>query len=239
MRTAISLRVLLSLIIMLAGVLLGMGLNSPAAYAAPEIEAPQVATIKQLPVLNEKPEFERSDFCQRLYDKYIYEPLILRPQIERTKRQVEELIIEYNANYSEIERLTPEEREQVIDAIFASSKEYNLDPLLVAAVTAAESSFRIRNRRGQILKSSCGAIGIMQIMPIHSWKNDLTTIEGNIDVGCWYLRVNMDKFIAPEVTLAAYNAGPGRAAWALHNIPETRSYVKKTMRIYAGLKGAG
>jgi len=228
-------RLILTMAIFMAGILLGIGITSPAAYAASEIETPQVATLKQLPALNEKPEFERSEFCQELYNKYIYEPLILRPQIERTRRQIEELIIEYNANYSEIERLTPEEREQVIDAIIASAKTYDLDPLLVASVMAAESSFRIRDRRGEILESPCGAIGIMQIMPYHSWKGNLKTIEGNVGVGCWYLRLNMDRTPTTEIAIAAYNAGPKMPEWAMKHHPETKKYVRRVMGIYEQL----
>lgn len=223
-------RFVLTMVLFIAGVLLGTGLTGPEVYAAPEIEAPQAVMLKQLPVLAGKPDLKGGKYCQELYERYIYEPLILRPRLEET-------ILEYNANVTKIERLTPEERVQVIDAIIASSKVYDLDPLLVASVIAAESSFRIRDRRGRILQSRCKAIGLMQIMPIHGWKNDLTTIAGNVDVGCWYLRLSIDRTATTEIAIAAYNAGPKRPEWAMKHHPETSRYVPRVMGIYEGLKG--
>ena len=226
-------RFILTMALFMAGILFGISLAGPEVYAAPEAPTPPLC-VKGLPTwLTAASDREiESEHEKALYREYIYEPLILRPQIER-------LIAKYNANVSKIERLTAEEREQVIDAIITSSKVYDLDPLLVASVMAAESSFRIRDRWGEILESPCGAIGLMQIMPYHGWRGDLTTIAANVDTGCWYLRLSIDRTPTVKLAIAAYNAGPKRPEWALKNRPETRVYVPKVMRVYEGLRKEG
>lgn len=131
-------------------------------------------------------------------------------------------------------KLTKDEQGAILGAILTSAEVYQLDPLLIAAVIAAESSFRVKAR------SSCGAIGLMQIMPIHGWRADLHTIEGNIDTGAWYLALNRDRFGSDELAVAAYNAGPGnvRKAKGIPKIKETQVHVKRVMGIYEGLREA-
>ncbi len=105
------------------------------------------------------------------------------------------------------------------------------------------------------VKSSAGAIGLMQLMPATArWaaqkaglKNyqgtQTANVETNLNLGTWYLRHVLDALDShPVLASAAYNAGPGRArAWRANepmdaaiyaeSIPfnETRDYVKKVM----------
>jgi membrane-bound lytic murein transglycosylase MltF len=96
------------------------------------------------------------------------------------------------------------------------SSQYDLDFLLMAAQGYQES------RLDQGAKSAVGAIGIMQIMPATGKDlgvGDINQIEPNIHGGVKYMRFMMDEFYKDDpmdplnkglMTLASYNAGPGR-----------------------------
>ena len=61
----------------------------------------------------------------------------------------------------------------------------------------------------------------------------------NINGGAKYLRSLLDNFDQNvELTLAAYNAGPGRVAPhnVIPNIPETKNYVAKVLKNYRSYK---
>lgn len=106
------------------------------------------------------------------------------------------------------------------------------------------------------VKSSAGAVGLMQLMPatarwaaqkvgLKDYRGGAQTanVETNLNLGTWYLRHVLDALDShPVLASAAYNAGPGRArAWRAsepmdaaiyaESIPfnETRDYVKKVM----------
>jgi soluble lytic murein transglycosylase-like protein len=120
---------------------------------------------------------------------------------------------------------------------------YRLDPILVAAVTYAESAFRTQAR------SNVGAMGLMQIMPKtglfiankagEPWQgiSSLQDPQTNISFGVFYLRYLYDKFDGQiPYVLAAYNWGPGnvykfKAGQKLSMPAETRNYVKKITRL--------
>ena len=93
---------------------------------------------------------------------------------------------------------------------------YSVDPLLMVAQGYQES------RLDQAAKSHVGAIGVMQVMPATGKDlavGDISQIEPNIHAGVKYFRFMMDQFYKNEpmddlnkglMTLASYNAGPGR-----------------------------
>jgi membrane-bound lytic murein transglycosylase MltF len=93
---------------------------------------------------------------------------------------------------------------------------YEFDYLLMMAQGYQESQLN------QAVKSSVGAIGVMQLMPTTGKEmgvGDITQIEPNIHAGVKYMRFMMDQFYANEpmdrldkglFTFASYNAGPGR-----------------------------
>ena len=74
----------------------------------------------------------------------------------------------------------------------------------------------------QAAKSQVGAIGVMQVMPATGKDlavGDISQVEPNIHAGVKYFRFMMDEFYKDEpmdelnkglMTLASYNAGPGR-----------------------------
>ena len=94
--------------------------------------------------------------------------------------------------------------------------QYDVDYLLMAAQGYQESGL------DQSAKSSVGAIGIMQLMPDTGKAQgvgDIHEVDANIHAGVKYFRFMMDTFYKDDpmdrlnkglMTLASYNAGPGR-----------------------------
>jgi membrane-bound lytic murein transglycosylase MltF len=93
---------------------------------------------------------------------------------------------------------------------------YGVDYLLMAAQGYQESQL------DQSARSRVGAIGVMQVMPATARDldvGDITETEPNIHAGVKYFRFMVDTFYKDEpmddinkglMTLASYNAGPGR-----------------------------
>ncbi|TVX98040.1 lytic transglycosylase domain-containing protein [Cohnella terricola] len=131
---------------------------------------------------------------------------------------------------------------------------YELDPLLIAAIIRVESNYKLT------AVSRKGAIGIMQIMPdTAEWilkQDDFGSItvkdagreaHAGIALGSWYMKELNRQFNGDLViSLAAYNAGPGKVkqwlnkgVWngeeqTLKDIPygETRHYVQRVLYYY-------
>lgn len=106
-----------------------------------------------------------------------------------------------------------------------------LDPALVAAVTRAESGFRVD------AGSPAGAQGLMQLMPSTAAGLGVTDIHDaaqNLGAGSRYLKQQIDRFGDLRLALAAYNAGPG-AVSRYGGVPpyaETQAYVDKVLGYY-------
>ena len=95
-------------------------------------------------------------------------------------------------------------------------EKYSVDYLLMAAQGYQESGL------DQTVRSHVGAIGVMQVMPATGKDlavGDITQTEANIHAGVKYFRFMIDEFYEDEpmepidkglMTLASYNAGPGR-----------------------------
>jgi membrane-bound lytic murein transglycosylase MltF len=93
---------------------------------------------------------------------------------------------------------------------------YDIDYFLMAAQGYQESQL------DQSAKSHVGAIGVMQVMPATGNDlnvGDINLVEPNIHAGVKYFRFMMDEFYKDQpmtplnkglMTLASYNAGPGR-----------------------------
>jgi len=147
-----------------------------------------------------------------------------------------------------IKILYPIEYEEIISKY---SKEYKLDPLLVASIIRVESKF---NRNAVSHK---GARGLMQISRITgNWaakelkireynENMLFIPQINIKIGCWYLNKLREQFSDNLILiLAAYNGGSGNVSkWITQHkyfeftveripFPETRNYIIKVNRDY-------
>lgn len=148
---------------------------------------------------------------------------------------------------------------------------YRLDPDLVWSIIYEETYF------SPWKNGKDGETGLMQIMPAvgREWAAEtgmhdlerqmaqspadlLRDPERNIQIGCWYLeKINEQYRDTPDPeprVIAAYNAGPSRAAeWSRVGegvrpltgdefikrieIPSTRAYVNSIMERYRKLKG--
>jgi len=148
------------------------------------------------------------------------------------------------------------------DAIVRESRARGLDPFFVAGLIRQESMFH------PTIRSSAGAVGLMQIMP--ATGREVARAEGirfseaalgdpnvNLRLGTSFLASMLRRFEGrAEDALSAYNAGPSRIRqWQgrpeyrdthvfLEHIPfrETRHYVKvvqQNTRIYTALYGCG
>lgn len=113
-----------------------------------------------------------------------------------------------------------------------AARTHGVDPRLVAAVVRRESAFKVH------AVSPVGASGLMQLMPATARflgvKNVFDARE-NIFGGTRYLRTLLDTFNGDlDLTLAAYNAGPG-AVRKYNGVPpyrETRAYVAAVRSSY-------
>jgi len=118
------------------------------------------------------------------------------------------------------------------DHIRRASFEHRVDPLLIKAIIKTESNFN------RFAVSAHGALGLMQLMP--GTARDLQVTDPfdayqNISGGARYIRTMLDNYRGDlELSLAAYNAGPGRVSrfGKLPHIPETVAYVRKVMYHY-------
>ncbi len=116
--------------------------------------------------------------------------------------------------------------------IQTAATNHNVDPLLIKAVIKAESNFDPN------AVSPKGAQGLMQLMPGTAREllvnNPFDPLQ-NINGGTKYLRYLLDNYHGNvELSLAAYNAGPGRVKpnGTIPRIPETINYVAKVLEFY-------
>ena len=142
------------------------------------------------------------------------------------------------------------------------SEQHGLDPYLIAALMAQESTFTAE------IRSHANAIGLMQIMPatgkqyarklgIKGFSTAmLRQPEINVRIGMQYFHDLVDRFGGAHFALASYNAGESRVErWSDQKpgipqdefiddipFPETQTYVKRilgTAEDYRYLYGGG
>jgi peptidoglycan lytic transglycosylase len=148
------------------------------------------------------------------------------------------------------------------DLIEKYSKAKSLDPYLVSALMAQESTFTAE------IRSSANARGLMQVMPstgrMYARKMgirpfttaSLSQPETNVRIGIQHFKDLVDKFGGIHYALAGYNAGDARVAEWIRDapdlaqdefidsipFPETQNYVKRilgTTEDYRRLYGTG
>jgi len=128
------------------------------------------------------------------------------------------------------------------------SDAHELDPYLITALVAQESTFTVD------VRSSANAVGLMQLIPgtarryaaklgIRYSNSVRTQAETNIRLGMRYFKDLMNRFGGAHFALASYNAGEGRIVrWIterpgfaqdefIDDIPylETQNYVKRIL----------
>lgn len=119
---------------------------------------------------------------------------------------------------------------KTLDSIFSQAAEqYQVPENLLKAIAKAESGFRTD------AVSSCGAGGVMQLMPATAKSLGVTDVfdpEQNIMGGAKYISGLLQKYNGDvKLALAAYNAGSGNVAkyGGVPPFTETQNYVKKVM----------
>lgn len=131
--------------------------------------------------------------------------------------------------------LTDEQASTFAAAILRSSIRNGVDPRLVVAVIACESSFKPE------AVGKKGEIGLGQLKPETAASLGVDPYDPvqNIDGCVRYLKLQLDRFGSLELALAAYNAGPNAVIKA-GGIPQngiTPRYVQKVMDLYRRLCG--
>ena len=116
--------------------------------------------------------------------------------------------------------------------IAEAARTHGVDPRLIAAVATRESAWNAR------AVSPVGAGGLMQLMPATAKYLGVTNVfdaRQNIFGGTRYLKTLLETFRGDlDLTLAAYNAGPGAVA-KYNGVPpyrETRAYVVAVRQAY-------
>lgn len=128
--------------------------------------------------------------------------------------------------------------QKIYNAVNAASKKYGVDSNLILAIIKQESDF------DPYSTSSCGAAGLMQIMPQNFANAGITDeydVDQNINGGTKLFKEYLNQFDGnKELALMAYNGGPGTmqkrgvsSAADLYKMPqETQNYVPKVMGYY-------
>jgi soluble lytic murein transglycosylase-like protein len=114
------------------------------------------------------------------------------------------------------------------------ARRYDLDPRLLEALIQVESGFRHE------AISPRGAVGLMQVLPTTALEvgisNPFDPIQ-NLHAGCRYLKFLKNRYKGDlDLTLAAYNAGPGAVDkfGGIPPYPETQRYVQKIRSLFNG-----
>lgn len=147
-------------------------------------------------------------------------------------------------------------------SIQREAKARGLDPYLIAALIAQESTFDPK------IRSAANAWGLMQVLPstgrriarqigIRNFQTStLTSAEANLKIGTYYFSRLVKQFGGTHYALASYNAGENRVVrWKAERpgidqdefiddipFPETQNYVKRilgTAEDYRMLYGPG
>lgn len=120
------------------------------------------------------------------------------------------------------------------DLITEMATKYGLSPELVAGVVYIESNFDKNS------VSHAGAIGLMQLMPATArplakrlgYPNlDLTDPRMNLELGCYFLRILLDKYDNHLPTALSYYNG-GRWGIVSRGVYRNRRYIRKVMDSY-------
>jgi soluble lytic murein transglycosylase-like protein len=120
--------------------------------------------------------------------------------------------------------LSPSEIERISTSVIRYSAKYGLDPLLVTQILWVESGAR------PWVRSSLGAVGLMQVMPHMAesleLSGSLAAIETNIEAGCWILADNIRR-LGEEDGISAYFWGSEiRSVSYLERVRQARAAIR-------------
>lgn len=118
------------------------------------------------------------------------------------------------------------------ESLVEAGREFQIDPVFLAALTFVESSFRANAASGK------GARGMMQLRPIVLEVLGVTDPwdpHENIMAGAAYLRHCFDRYAKYKnstfLALAAYNIGPGGVE-KLTRSDAAERFVRKVLQVY-------
>lgn len=117
--------------------------------------------------------------------------------------------------------------ERIGRSVMRCSDEHALDPTLVAAVIYVES----RARPGAL--SPKGAVGLMQVMP-HMYERidlagNMTTIESNVEAGCWILSHGIERLGEDEGVSAYFWGSNIRNASYLNRVRAAQARLQRDL----------
>lgn len=124
---------------------------------------------------------------------------------------------------------------RVAPMIVQSAEQYQVDPLLIAAMIHQESSYR------NYVVSPAGAVGLTQVMPSY-WQQtcpgDLFEEASNINCGTYILAKYNQSAGSWKKALAYYNVGPTgyESSWKMRR--QGKKYAKQVKQHEEKLKGS-
>lgn len=128
--------------------------------------------------------------------------------------------------------ISASDRDKITECILKYSRQFDVNPRLVAALIARESSFN------KFAVSSSGAQGLGQLMPSTAAGLGVTEpfdIDQNVMGTTRYIRSMIDRFPGPDrlsFAIAGYFEGPNAVFRAGGFQPRSKSYVEDIFRFY-------
>ncbi|HVP31119.1 MAG TPA: transglycosylase SLT domain-containing protein [Myxococcota bacterium] len=123
--------------------------------------------------------------------------------------------------------LSPRELERIGGAVVRYSAKYDLDPELVTAVLLVESGAR------PWVRSPKGAMGLMQVMPEMlepmALAGNSTTIESNVEAGCFILAHNIRRLGEAEGISAYFWGNEIRSDGYLQRVQARRAELRRLL----------
>jgi soluble lytic murein transglycosylase-like protein len=146
--------------------------------------------------------------------------------------RIHQIVRDTDGNSVEVNRT----EKRYLKMILEIATHYGVDPLLIAAMVKAESSYNPR------AVSPTGAAGLMQLMPDTADElgvADSFDPEDNLHAGIRYTKKMLKRYSGDiELALAAYNAGMGmvQTYGGVPPFQETRQYIKRVKTYYRQYK---
>ena len=148
---------------------------------------------------------------------------------------VEKRAVKLSSGIQKAYSVNPETANRVSPYIVQTADQYNLDPLLLAAVIRQESTFR------PYVSSPAGAVGLTQVMPRY-WQatcpGDLYDELTNINCGSFILTKYKNAAGSIPKALAYYNVGPTAYNTNRKMKKQGKRYAKQVKQHRNNLKSA-
>ncbi|OOV80936.1 transglycosylase [Acinetobacter amyesii] len=148
---------------------------------------------------------------------------------------VEKRAVKLSSGIQKAYSVNPETANRVSPYIVQTADQYNLDPLLLAAVIRQESTFR------PYVSSPAGAVGLTQVMPRY-WQatcpGDLYDELTNINCGSFILTKYKNAAGSMPKALAYYNVGPTAYNTNRKMKKQGKRYAKQVKQHQNNLKSA-